>query len=122
MRQLHSCVSYSINDHFADKPAAVRELFDALLVAAQLAGPVRQDAVKSGIKLATTSHFAMVSPQHDGLRMELLMDGPPTDPRVLSSLQLGPHKYAWRLKLTAPEDIDEQLERWLGRAHELSMS
>lgn len=121
-RQLHSCVAYSVNDHFAGRPPVVREMFEKVVAAAEQSGPVRLDAVKSGIKLATHYHFAVASPRKDGLKLELLMDGAPADPRVLTSLQLGPAKYAWYLTLTSPADIDRQLKRWLARAYQLSQA
>ncbi len=38
--QSHSCVKYSVEDHFRGKPAELKKMFDLLVRELELSGPV----------------------------------------------------------------------------------
>src|SRR5262245_39846539 len=59
----HSCGHYTIETHFAGKPAAVRELYDSLLKTLEQFGSVSAYALKSRIVFQAETQFAAVTPR-----------------------------------------------------------
>jgi hypothetical protein len=117
--QSHSCVSYTVESHFEGKPSAVRALYDLLLAEVRRFGPVRVDAVPSGINFAASSHFAGVQAQRRGLRVGFILERELDDPRMVRTEPLGPSKRAYSVRVDAPTDLDEQLVGWLAEAYAL---
>ena len=116
--QWHSCVRRSVEDHFEGKPEEVRRTFVRLVGELERLGPIRVDAVKSGINIAGRAHFAGARPQKDGLRVGFLLGRRLEHPRVLRAEWVGGRVYAHSVKLAREEDLDELLG-WLAEAYEL---
>ncbi len=118
--QWHSCVSYSIEDHFRGKPTSLKEIFDLLLTKLKRYGPVRIDAVKSSINIAGKRHFAGVNVRKDSLNVGFLMNRELRDERIFRSQSLGGKRFGHVVKLGRIEDVDAQLMGWLKEAYSLS--
>jgi uncharacterized C2H2 Zn-finger protein len=122
--QWHSCVSYSVADHFQEKPIQLMETFDYLISKIKQFGPLRVDAVKTGINLAAKSHFAMVFVQKDDLKLDFLSDRKLVDDRIVRTQKLdtGSRVYVnHMIKLKEKRDVDPQLLSWLKRSHFLKI-
>jgi hypothetical protein len=108
-----------VDDHFRGKPAWMREAFDKLLARVGEFGPVRVDAVKSGINLGGRAHFAMVFPRKSFMDMELILPRPVSDSRIQRDQKAGESMYIYTLRLTSQADVDPQLLSWLREAYTL---
>jgi uncharacterized protein DUF5655 len=110
----HSCQVVALDDHFAGRPAALREAFDAFLAAARENGPVTVNATKSRITLQVRMRFAAV----DHLRAHLVLKRRIDHPR-LAVEHVEPDYYLHRFTLTAPADVDDELATWLAEAYQV---
>ncbi len=117
--QWHSCKAQSVKHHFRGKDPKLRETYDVLITRLRELGPLRIDAVKSGINLASKYHFGGVSVRQDYLRVGFLSDAVIVDERIVKRERLGPAKVGYGVILRAPNDVDEQLLGWFKRAYEL---
>lgn len=118
--QWHSCVSYSIQDHFRGKPASLKRIFDSLLKELRAYGPVRIDAVKTSINLAGKSHFGGVRVGQDSLNVGFVLHRVVKDKRIVRKLKVDRNKFVHTVNLTRLEDVDAQLLGWLREAYALS--
>ena len=117
--QWHSCVSYTVEGHFEGKPPELREAFERLVGELRRLGPVRVDAVKTGINLAGRAHFGGVRVQTDRLRVGFLLGRQLDDPRILRTERLGPALVGHSVAVRSPANVDEQLLGWLAEAYAL---
>ena len=117
--QAHSCVSYSLDYHFENKPPVIKDIFNALVSGIRRYGPVRIDVVKTAINLAASSHFAMAYPMKSGIKLEFRYDGALEDPRIVRSQVISEGNYIHWVKVCTAEEIDRQLLSWLKRAYEM---
>lgn len=111
--QSHSCLRYSVDDHFLNKTNEVRRLFDHLLREVEAFGPVRIDAVKTAINFTHISHFVMVYVRKASLTIDFASEAPFMSERVFRVEELGPRLYLNYVKLSQPEEIDDELLGWL---------
>ena len=86
--QLHSCVSYLVQDHFKGKPLALKETFDRLIKQARRLGPVETDAVKSLITLSGQYHFGVVYVLKNSLTIEFVLERKISDERIVKPQKL----------------------------------
>jgi hypothetical protein len=111
----HSCQVVPLDVHFAGKPE-LRAVFDAFVAAARENGPVTINATKSRVTLQVRMRFAGVEPRSDHLRGHLVLTRPIETDR-LEIEHLPPQYYVHRLRLYRPEDVDDELKRWLAEAY-----
>lgn len=117
--QWHSCVVQSIDAQFEGTAPAIRATFDRLVAEVERFGPVRVDAVKTGINLAARAHFAGARPQRQGLRVAFLLRRRVHSGRIVSVEPLSPPWVAHAVKLRGPDEVDAELLDWLREAYEL---
>jgi Domain of unknown function (DUF5655) len=111
--------SYTVEDHFAGKGPTVRAVYDRLLAAVRKFGPVREDAKKTSIHLTRSSALAGVQVRKAHLVLTIKASRPFDSPRVLKSDQASANRYHHQFKLTAPADVDRELQAWLKEAYDL---
>ena len=112
----HSCQVVALDEHFDNRPAALREAFDAFVAAAREHGPVTVNATKSRITLQVRMRFAAVEPRRDHLRAHLVLKRRIEHPR-LAVEHLEPDYYLHRFTLTGPADVDDELTAWVAEAY-----
>jgi len=118
--QFHTYVSMTIDEHFRDKPAKFRDLFDLLFDNLERFGELRVDSVKSAINLGARPHFAMVYVLKNGVRLEFVLDRRVESPRITKVTQLGNESFLHHVTLENASDINIELLGWLREAHENS--
>ncbi len=118
-RQWHSCGTFNVEDHFRQRPAALRRLFDRLLEETERFGPVRTDPVRNSINLASRYHFAVVYVLKESMKLEFLLNRELHDPRIERTIRLGEDSYSHFVKVRSEEEIDDQLLNWLSEAYHL---
>lgn len=119
VNQSHSCKIHSIEEHFANKPASVRKLFDELIRALRKTGPLRVNAVQTSINLVSTYHFGGVGVRKEYLRIGFILDHNVSDPRIEKSFRIGPNRVAHHVRLRSPSDLDSKMLGWMAEAQAL---
>ena len=80
-------------------------------------GPVRVDAVKSGINLAGKSHFGEVHVLRDSLNLTFVLNRKIDNPRIRRVQKITEKTYTHNVNLKEPSDVDEELLNWLNEAN-----
>lgn len=117
--QWHSCLAHGVDHHFRGKNPRLRKTYDLLIKRLRQLGPLRVDAVKSSINLASKYHFGGVSVRKDTLRLGFLSDEVIEHPRILRTERLGPRRVGHVVALRSAEDVDGRLMSWLKKAYTL---
>lgn len=110
----------TVDQHFADKPAEIRELYDRLVALVERFGPVEQDPKKTSIHLNRRTAFAGIAVRKAHLILTIKSDRPPSSPRIFKSQQTSASRWHHEVKLTTPKDLDAEMRQWLKAAYELS--
>lgn len=119
--QWHSCVRVSLDAHFKGKPPEVRKLFDQMMREIKAFGHMKVEAVKTAINLGTSTHFAMVYIKKGGILIAFSLPRILKSNRVQKTQKVTPTLHEHWVKITKPEDIDEQLLSWLKEAYSLQL-
>ena len=117
--QWHSCDAQSINRHFRDKDPEVRGIYQLLVTQLRKLGPLRIDAVKTSINLASKYHFGGVAARKNYLRVGFLSERMIDDERIVHTERLGPKRFHQSVVLRSPADLDGTIIEWLGNAYKL---
>jgi len=104
---------------FAGKDEIVQVIYTRLLEALHTIGPVQEDPKKTSIHLVHTTGFAGVHPRNSYLYLNLRTDAPIENPRITKTEQVSKNCFHNELKLTSPDEIDEELLGWLRDAYAL---
>jgi len=104
---------------FAGKDEIVQVIYMRLLEALRTIGPVQEDPKKTSIHLVHTTGFAGVHPRKSYLYLNLRTDAPIENPRITKTEQVSKNRFHNELKLTSPDEIDEELLGWLRDAYAL---
>ena len=117
--QWHSCLARTVDHHFRGKDTQLRQTYELLIARLREFGPLRVDAVKASINLASKYHFGGISVRRDYLRLGFLSHEIIKDHRIIRTESLGPKKAGHSVILRSPGDVDDQLMTWLKRAYSL---
>ena len=107
---------------FAGKDEIVQAIYTRLMEALRTIGPVQEDPKKTSIHLVHTSGFAGVHPRKSYLYLNLRTDAPIENPRITKTEQVSKNRFHNELKLTSPDQIDEELLGWLRDAYVLGQN
>ena len=114
----HSCGKYTLDHHFADKPAFVREIFDAYVTAVRRFGPFKVEPQKTRIVFQVRVRFAGGHALKSGFRGTMWLKercpGPPVD-----RIDDFDGDYVHSFLLRRPEDLTPSLVERLGRAYRI---
>lgn len=118
--QAHACRARSIDEHFAGRPAPLREAFDALVAACLPEPPVRVEPLRTTIHLTAGRVFATVTPRRDTLKVSVLLGRMVDDPRIARHEALSTSRHVHTLLLRGPAEVDDELVGWLREAQALA--
>jgi uncharacterized protein DUF5655 len=117
--QSHVCVpGCTVDQSFARRPPIQREIYDALVAHLRTIGPVHEDAVTVGVFLKNDRKFAEVRPMMTRLSLALILRGKIDHPRFYRYVRVSADRVAHLMRLTAVDDIDDELRGWLTEAYE----
>lgn len=111
---------YSVNDHFVNKDPVVRALYDQLISLLRTFGHVQEDPKKTSIHLNRKSALAGVETRKDGLLLNIKSAYPIKSPRIEKAEQVSAKRFHHKVRITSPNDFDEELKTWLKEAYLLS--
>ncbi|MGE5827957.1 MAG: DUF5655 domain-containing protein [Micromonosporaceae bacterium] len=116
--QSHVCVpGGTVEESFAGRPPVQREIYDALMAHLDTLGPVHVDAVKVGVFLRRTDKIAEVRPMARALKLWLGLPRRVDSPLVTQHLQGAAGRVWHAIRLTSPDQVDDELQAWLTEAY-----
>ena len=112
--------TYTVNDHFINKDASVRALYDQLVLLLQTFGPIQEDPKKTSIHLNRKSALAGVETRKDYLLLNIKSNHAIKNPRIVKAEQVSAKRFHHKVRISSPNDLDEELKTWLEEAYILS--
>ena len=112
--------TYTVNDHFINKDASVRALYDQLVSLVQSFGPIQEDPKKTSIHLNRKSALAGVETRKDYLLLNIKSNHAIKNPRIVKAEQVSAKRFHHKVRISSPNDLDEELKTWLEEAYILS--
>ena len=112
--------TYTVNDHFINKDASVRALYDQLVLLLQSFGPIQEDPKKTSIHLNRKSALAGVETRKDYLLLNIKSNHAIKNPRIVKAEQVSAKRFHHKVRISSPNDLDEELKTWLEEAYLLS--
>lgn len=112
--------TYSVSDHFVNKELAVRGLYDQLISILRTFGPLEEDPKKTSIHLNRKSALAGVEVRKNYLLLSIKSNHQIKSPRVEKAEQISAKRFHHRVRISSPNDFDNELKTWLQEAYLLS--
>ncbi len=117
--QSHVCVpGGTVDETFAGRPPAQRAAYDAIMAHLGTLGPVHLDPVAVGVFLTSDRRFAEIRPMARALSVEILADEAVDHPRAIRSQRISANRFWSTVRLHGPDDVDDDLRRWLTIAYD----
>ncbi|MEP7009019.1 MAG: DUF5655 domain-containing protein [Acidobacteriota bacterium] len=110
----------TVEQHFAGKDPAVREIYDRLLSEVGKLGELTEDPKKTSIHLNRRTAFAGIATRKSSLVLTLKSAQDLRSPRVKKHEQTSASRWHLEVPLTFPADVDAELVSWLKAAYEIS--
>jgi hypothetical protein len=111
---------FSVNDHFMNKPASVRALYDHLLKTLHKIGPVEEDPKKTSIHINRKSALIGVETRKDCLLLTIKADHEIAHPRIEKVERISAKRFYHKVRVSSIKDYDAQLASWLKDAYTLA--
>lgn len=111
---------FTVESHFENKDAAVRQIYDRLLKTTGKFGSVAEDPKKTSIHLVNKTAFAGVATRKSAMVLTIKSDRQLSSPRIHKSEQTSARRFHHEVKLTSPAEVDSELVEWLKDAYTLS--
>ena len=115
--QFHSHDTEDVDAHFAGRAEHLRQAFDTLI--GLLPPDVRVDALSSVIVLSAGHTFAYITVQAKRLLVGVFLEHAVESPRVVKIDEVSVRKFGSVIDVRGPDDVDDELERWLRQAYRL---
>jgi hypothetical protein len=115
--QSHACGRHELDDHFRDKPAEIRALFEAIVAAIRAIGPVEILPEKTRIAFQVRMSFAQVTPRRGWIDGHVVLARRVEDPRFRKVETFSPRNHLHAFRLRDRGEIDDQFLAWLREAY-----
>lgn len=115
--QSHACGRHDLDAHFRGKPAAIRELFDAVVGTVAACGPVTVLPETTRIAFQVRMSFAQVTPRARWIDGHVVLARRLEHPRFRRIETISPRNHVHHFRLTSVSDVDAELAAWLGEAY-----
>jgi hypothetical protein len=115
--QSHTCVpGVTVDDAFAGRQPWQRAIYDEIIGHLESLGPVHEDAVSVGVFLKCDRKLAEVRPRSRDVSLALYLPRPDPDPRISRIFGRDGPRVIHMLALRRPDEVDDQVRRWLTEA------
>ena len=117
-RQGHECApALSLEEYFSTGPPRERPIYEVVKAHLDTLGPVIVEPVSVGIFLKQPAQVAQLRPATKWVDLCFSLGRVARDPRIVRKPQ--PHGGRWfhRVRLTGPDDVDEDVRGWLTEAY-----
>lgn len=114
----HSCVRTTVDEFFADKPAAGVAFARAFIRAVEKHGPVTLHPVKTRIALMVEVRFAAINRiGKDSMRGHLWLREAHSSDRFSRIEKLGARDWLYHFEISEAQPIDRELRRFIALAY-----
>ena len=103
--QSHACGRPQLEDHFAGKPALVREIYAAFLAMIEESGPVTVLPEKTRIAFQVRMSFAQLTVRRHWVLGHLVLARRIEDPRFTKVETISPRSHVHHFRLDAPNEV-----------------
>ena len=117
---MHTCEVFDLDRHLTGKSSAIVGLYHLLAAAASEMGPVEFVPMKSSILFRVKTVFATVTVRRRWLDVLLCLARELAAERARFVEQASAARFIHRVRISSPEDIDDEFLGWLAEARDLS--
>jgi hypothetical protein len=117
--QWHSCARHSLEEPFAGKSPAVRELFDRFRAMVEACGPVKLVPYRDRIGFMVRVRFAGATPRSDALDVGFWLTRRIASPRFRRVETIGPRVHLHSVRLNEATQLDDELAAWIREAYKI---
>jgi hypothetical protein len=110
----------TVREHFENRTPAVKAAYAEILRAARKFGSVREEAKKTSIHLVRKTAFAGITTRRASLVLTLKADIGLTSHRITKREHVSANRWYLEVRLDAPEQVDQELVKWLQRGYDLA--
>jgi predicted DNA-binding protein (MmcQ/YjbR family) len=110
----------TVDEHFSGRSAHVLAIYRKIVDDSSALGPVAEDPKKTSIHLNRRVAFAGVQTRKDALILTLKADRDIKHRRVHKTEQTSANRWHFEVRLTSPEEVDDQIRRWIQSSYELA--
>lgn len=103
--QSHACGRHDLEDHFAGKPALVREIYAAFLAMLEDTGPVTVLPEKTRIAFQTRMSFAQLTVRRQWVLGHFVLARRADDPLFTKVETISPRNHVHHFRLDAAADV-----------------
>jgi Domain of unknown function (DUF5655) len=115
--QSHSCGHSSLASHFAGKPAAVRAIFNRLLLLAKRNGAVTVLPEKTRIAFQVRMSFAAFVIRQKWVDGHVVLARRLESPRFRRIETFSPRNHLHAFRFESVDEIDDEVAAWLAEAY-----
>ena len=117
-RQSHECApAMTLEDYFSTGPARERPIFEAVRRHLETIGPLHVEPVSVGIFLKRSRGFAELRPLRDWVALSFSLPFRAQHRLITRKVIPGGRGYFHVVNLQGPEDLDQDIRRWLTEAY-----
>jgi hypothetical protein len=113
-------MTVKVEQHFERTAPAVTAIYRRLLAKTRSFGPFSEDPNKSSIHLVNRTIFAGVATRQKVLLLTLKAERDIRSPRIEQHQQVSANRWHLRIRLSGPNEVDQELLRWLKAAYTLA--
>jgi Domain of unknown function (DUF5655) len=115
----HACGDYSVEGFLQGKGTRARELFQRFEELIAACGPYEVAPAKTRVAFMVRVRFAGVQTVSDrGMTVAFALSRPIPHPRIRKVEEIVPGWFGHTLRVTSPEDLDEEVLGWLRESYQ----
>jgi len=119
-KQSHSCAVYPLENHFKNKDAIAKPLFERLLQKLKPIGKITVESPRCCIHLVNPDKpftFGAAYALKDRIRIHFSLTREIKDPRIGASTKMSANRYLYSVDIKSENEIDQQLIDWFSEAY-----
>jgi hypothetical protein len=107
----------TLDEYFSTGPERERPIFEAVMAHLDTLGPVHVEPVSVGILLKRSQGFAELRPMVRWVALSFALPHPVDNPKITRRMP-GSRGQTWFVvRLSSPEDVDDDVRAWLTEAY-----
>jgi hypothetical protein len=117
--QEHSCARVPVDAHLKNKPAAIRMIYDRIIMEVQRFGPYTLNPVKSSIQVKAGATFLSVKPKRDRVDIEFFLSREEGREPVTKCFRVSGNRVLTCATIDNVMQVNERLVGWIRESYEL---
>jgi len=110
----------TVKMHFVNRSPAIRQIYDRILEISRGFGSIKEDPKKTSIHLVNRSAYAGIQNRRDVMVLTLKSTTDIPNERIFRRLQASANRWYLEIKLTSPEQVNDELTDWLEASYRIS--